>query len=90
MKLKNYLLQIEKSRNKKNKEDICLHGVSSIIKLIYLDIKKRYKRKTIEGIFKELKIPYQTLYSWISGSNPIPISKAYYLLNFWKKVCKKS
>jgi intein/homing endonuclease len=89
LNLKNYLLQIEKRGNKRNKEDICLHGISSIIKLIYLDIKKTCKRKTIKEIFKELKIPYQTLYSWINGYNPIPISRTYDLLEFWKKNCKK-
>ncbi len=90
MKLKNYLLELEKEENQKYKENICLHKVSPIIKTIYLDIKKVYNRKTIKKIFSELKIPYQTLYSWISGSNPIPISKTYSLLKFWEKSCNKT
>jgi len=89
MKFDNYLLKLEDNINKKHKENICLHGVSPIIKSIYLDIKKKGYGE-IKKVLFELKIPYQTLYSWISGSNPTPISKAYNLLRYWEKVCKKT
>jgi len=90
LKLKNYLPEIEKAENKEKRKNICLHGVSPTIKSIYSDIKKLYNKKTIKKLSKELNIPYQTLYSWVRGYNPIPISKIYVLLRFWKKNCKKS
>lgn len=86
MKLKNYLLVLKNKENRKHKENICIYGVSSIIKLVYLDIKKRDYGE-IKSMLNKLKIPYQTIYSWISGSNPIPISKTYNLINFWQKSC---
>lgn len=90
MKFDNYLLKLERDINQKYKENICLHGISSIIKEIYADFKKRHNREAIKKLKNKLGINYQTFYSWISDSNPIPISKAYQLLNFWKETCKKS
>lgn len=88
MKLENYLLKIEEGKSWKNKENICLYGVSSIIKSVYFDLKRVYPRNTIKIISDRLGMPYQTLYSWISGNNPI--SKGYALLKFWKEICNKS
>jgi len=90
MRFENYLLEIEKLNNKRDRENICLHGIHSIIKTIYLELKEKHHRKLTKKIFNELKIPYQTLYSWTTGHNPIPISKAYGLLNLWKESCGKS
>jgi len=90
MEFNNYLLKLEGNINQKHRENICLYGISSIIKSIYLEIKNRHRRELIKKLKNELGINYQTLYSWITEYNPIPISKAYALLNFWKETCKKS
>ncbi len=90
MKFENYLLKLEKEINKKNKEDICLHGISSIIKQIYLELKAKKNKQIIKILNKELNVPYQTFYSWISGQNPAPILKIYNLLKLWKKSFDKS
>jgi hypothetical protein len=89
LKLNNYLFQLCKKREK-NKENICLYGDSSIINSLYFDLKKVFHRELIKKIFSELKVPYQTIYCWIKGKNPIPILKAYNLLRFWQKYCEKS
>ena len=89
MKLDNYLNKLEDESVINKKECICLYGCSSIIKSIYLDIKKSNKRNTVKFIKEYLEVPYPTLYSWVSGSNPIPISKVISLLNMWKNVCLK-
>ena len=65
-------------------QNICGYGVSPIIKSVYLDLKKCYRKKLIKEIYSGFNIPYNTIYSWIVGQNPIPISKAYCLLNLWK------
>lgn len=90
MRLKNYLLKLEKETNQKHRENICLYGISHIIKPIYIEIKDKHRKEIIKKLKDELGINYQTLYSWLTGYNPIPISKAYALLNFWKEACKKS
>lgn len=89
MKFTNYLLKFEKEINQKHRESICLHGVSPIIKSIYLEIKNKHRKEIIKKLKNELGINYQTLYSWITGYNPIPISKAHILLSFWKEICEK-
>lgn len=89
MKLNNYLAQLHE-KSEKNKENICLYGTSPIINSIYFDLKNVFRRKLIKKIFNELKVPYQTIYCWIKGKNPIPISQAYNLLKFWQKYCEKS
>ena len=80
MKFDNYLLELE---NNSNKEYVCLDGTSEIVREIYLDIKKEGYGK-IKELLEKIKIPYQTLYSWVVGSNPIPIIKLYEILNLWR------
>ena len=80
MRFNNYLLDLKDNFNQINKRDICVYGVSPIIKSVYLDLKKCYKKQLIKTIYNEFGIPYNTVYSWIVGQNPIPISKAYCLL----------
>lgn len=90
MKFDNYLLKLEKEKNKKDKENICINGISKIIKQAYLELKKINKRSLIKKLQNEIDSPYQTIYSWISGSNPAPISKLYILLELWQKELNKS
>ena len=90
MKIENYLLKLEENQKINHRENICIHGVSSIIREIYLDLKEIHKKEIIRKLNGELNINYRTLYSWIRGDNPIPIWKEYKLLNFWKEFCKKS
>lgn len=90
MKLKNYLLKLEEKENENHRENICIHGVSQIIREIYLDLKKVHKREVIRKLNEELNINYNTLSSWLIGNNPIPVSKAFQLLIFWKESCSES
>ncbi len=90
MFFKNYLLKLEGLNNQKNRELICVYGCSQIVQLIYQDIKNNCKMETIKIVQKALNAPYITFYCWISGKNPIPISKVYGLLRLWKKICYKT
>lgn len=90
MKFDNYLLKLEKEENEKTKENICITGISNITKEIYLELKNVNKRGLIKKLQKEISSPYQTIYSWIQGSNPLPISKLYTLLKLWQKELSKN
>lgn len=90
MNFNNYLLKLEKSFNLQPREHICIYGVSPIINSIYLDLKIIHKKNIVKTLDKKFHINYQTLYSWTTGHNPIPISKAHNLLNFWKTSCNKT
>lgn len=91
MKLNNYLLNlIDNSLSVKNKEEICIYGCSTILKEIYQDIKKFKSKKIVDFICESLGVPYMTFYCWVSGSNPIPISKSIQILKVWKNVLNKS
>ena len=90
MRLDNYLLLFEELNNPNFKKSICLYGVSDIVSRLYYDLKIVYKRHLTKIIKERLSIPYTTLYCWLKGTNPIPISKAYLFLLFWKNECLKS
>jgi len=90
LKFNNYLLDLESRKREKQKEDICLDGISKEIKSIYLELKTKYPRTVTKEVLNKLNINYQTFYSWIIGSNPIPISKLYDLLKLWQNELNKS
>jgi intein/homing endonuclease len=92
MRLENYLLKIAfPDKGRKKNEHIYLHGVNSIFKEIYLEIKSKVKQNEFTKlIYSKLDTPKGTVDSWLAGHNPIPILKFYNILKLWKEICNKT